>query len=239
MSIITINPFYEFPRGPKAYELFEDFLTDESASTTAASSGLLATAAATGTISMLDSVHGGVLRISGAATTDNSGANVQGDVEFAALRANTETRFITRIRFGNSGSTGDTVTQSDFYAGLILQDTDITGGVTDGIYFKKADGAATIECVVERDSVETTSGAIQTLAESTWYELAICVEMSATAGAGKARFFIDGKEVAAIPSTTMPYDGEEYLTPSIEFLSGDNSGTRYVDVDYVGVTGER
>lgn len=238
MSMLNRSNWDQFPRGPKAYEFFEDFFTDESLSATAASSGLLATVINTGTVSVLDSVHGGVARLSGAGTTDNSGANVQGDVEFAALRSNTETKFIARVRFGNSGSTGDTVTQSDFYAGLILQDTDITGGVTDGIYFKKADGAATIECVVERDSVESTSGAVATLAESTWYELAINVEMGA-GGAGTAHFFINGSKVASVASLTMPYDSEEYLTPSLEFMSGDASGTRYLDVDYIGCAGER
>lgn len=238
MSIINRNNWDQFPRGPKAYEFFEDFFTDESLSTTAASSGLLATVINTGTVAMLDSVHGGVARVSGAASTDNSGANIQGDTEFVALRSNTETKFLARIRFGNSGSTGDTVTQSDFYAGLILQDTDITGGVSDGIYFKKADGAATIECVLERDSVEVTSGAIKTLAESTWYELSICVEMAA-GGAGTVKFFIDGNLVSTQTSLTLPYDSEEYLTPSMEFMSGDTSGTRYVDVDYIGVAGER
>lgn len=229
----------QFPRGPKAYEFFEDFLNDEAASATDATAWLKGTAINSGTIAILDSVHGGVARLSGAATTDDSGYGIQGDAEYVALRANTKTAFLSRVRFGNTGSTGNTVTQSDVLAGICVQDTSLLAGLTDGIYFRKADGAATIECVVERDSVELASGAIATLSESTWYDLAIAVEMSGTAGSGVARFFIDGSEVAAISSLTMPYESEEYLTPSIEFMSGDNSGTRFLDVDYLGAAGAR
>ena len=40
--------------------------------------------------------------------------------------------------------------------GLIITDTTIIDGTTDGIYFRKADGATSIELVIEKDSTETT-----------------------------------------------------------------------------------
>ena len=47
-------------------------------------------------------------------------------------------------------------TQSDFAVGLVITDTTVIDGATDGIFFRKADGSTSMELVIEKDSTETT-----------------------------------------------------------------------------------
>ena len=43
-------------------------------------------------------------------------------------------------------------TQSDFAVGLVITDTTVIDGTTDGIFFRKADGSTSMELVIEKDS---------------------------------------------------------------------------------------
>ncbi len=230
------NPFENFPRMPSRSGMCFDFVSDEELV------AFVNTAVTTGTAAVRDDIQHGALRISGAATTDDSGASLQVDAESLALKADKITRYLARVRLGETTSTNVDV-QSEFIAGLCVHDTTGTpplgAGMTDGIYFRKSDGAATIDCVVERDSVESVLAAVATLAKDVWYDLAIEVIMSSTAGTGEAIFKINGTEVGRIKSTTMPYEAEEILSPSVEFISGDATGTKFLDVDFLAADQQR
>lgn len=227
---MSLAPYQHWPGKIPHVTFFEDFLSDLN---TTAWSG---TAASSGTGAVSDSVPDGVLRLSGAATTDDSGYQIQQSSEVIAFQAGFRYHFQARVRLGNTSSTGDTVTQSDFLFGVAVTDTSlIASKPTDGVYFLKDDGAATISCIVRRDSSDVASAAaVATLVEATWYDLAIEVVPSKASGAvATVNFYIDRALVASLSTTTLPYEAEEYHALSVAFFSGDNSGTRWCDIDYI------
>lgn len=186
----------------------------------------------------------GWYRMSGAATTDNSGYQLQGDMETFALVAGKRTRFETKFQTTDA-------TQSEILAGLCITDTTLidAGGTfavadltfSDGIGFYKADGDTAFYCFVIRDSALVGSaGPFGTVANDTDMRLGLEVRMDpTTAGKGKALFYINGAQVAGIDCAVMPYETEEVLAPSIAFNTGDNTGTKTCDWDYVRAAQER
>lgn len=186
----------------------------------------------------------GVYRMSGAATTDNSGFQIQGDMETFALAIGKRTLFETQLQCSD-------MTESEILAGLCITDTTLidAGGTfaaadlthSDGVGFYKPDGQTTWYVYIMRDSViVASSGPFTGVANDTNIRLGLEVRMDAnTAGKGKALFYINGQLVAGLDSSTMPYESEEILTPSVAFNTGDNLGTKTCDVDYVRAAQER
>jgi len=107
-------------------------------------------------------------------------------------------------------------TQSDFFVGLAITDTDILGGVTDSIGFQKVDGSADLTFVVNKDSTATTVSGLKTLAASTAYHLEFYWD-----GTG-LEVFVDGVSVATPAVTNLPNDEE--LRVSVQFLAGTTGG---------------
>src|SRR4051812_42138185 len=108
--------FANFPAGPDSYVRWVDFDSedDESLFTkTALSSG-------TGAVTVDEKF--GVYRQSGAATTDNSGSQVQFDMETVSLNAGKRVRVMIR---GAKCSDG---TQDEFFCGLAITDTTLLDG---------------------------------------------------------------------------------------------------------------
>jgi hypothetical protein len=103
------------------------------------------------------------------------------------------------------------VTQNDFLFGICITDTDLLGGMTDGVYFRKVDGSAALAAVTEKDSVETETTPVVTLVADTTYELEFYFD------GVSVEFFVNGLSVAK-HTTNIPND--ELLTPSFQFLSG-------------------
>lgn len=222
-----------WPKLPPSVTLFEDFSND------LVSSIWTGTALSSGTAAVLDTVPDGVIRLSGAATTDNSGYQIQRSNENIAFEAGRRYTFLARVRFGNTGSTGDTALQGDLVCGMCVTDTTIHDGsalaFTDGVFFYKADGAATITGYSRRDSANTTVGSY-TVADGVWYDLAIVVTTSkSSAAVATIDFLVNGENIGTATTTTLAYEAEEYHTETVAFVSGDNSGTRYVDVDAIMV----
>lgn len=142
-------------------------------------------------------------------TTDaneDDGANLQLRGESFKLEADKPLYFGARVQSISE------VTQSDFFIGLAITDTDILGGVTHRIGFESLDGAATLAFMLEKSSTETTTGAIATLVNST----AVVLEFYWD-GAG-IEVFVDGVSVATPAITNLPNDEE--LRVSIQFLAG-------------------
>ncbi len=103
-------------------------------------------------------------------------------------------------------------TQSDLFVGLAITDTDILGGVTDSIGFRKVDGSTDLTFVVEKDSAETVVAGLKTLVDATEYFLEFYWD-----GAG-LEVFVDGVSVATPAVTNLPDD--EPLRVSKHFLAG-------------------
>lgn len=146
---------------------------------------------------------------------ENDGINMQLIGESFELTADQELYFGIQLQINDE-------LQTDFFAGLAIVDTDILGGVTDRIGFEKVDGSASIDFMVEKDSTQTTSSAVGTLAAATDIELEFY-----WSGAENALFvFVDGAQVTAPALTNLPND--EALRLSLQFLTGEAAANRMI-----------
>lgn len=247
----SINPFVEFPVPPKFYYLWEDF-DDELALTSnlpvAASSRWVGTALSSGTFAQSTDEAFGVAVLSGAATTDNSGAQIQGDMEYATLVAGKRLQYFCRAKLSDA-------TNTHFFNGLALTDTTLCDGAdgvagmtaTDAVGFYKADDAATVAFLVKRDSAVLSNLTLATLADDTYYWFAFEVVMdSTTAGLGTLQAWVfngtNGTLIATsgpIQSATLPYSAEEVHTLSVGLVSGNATGTKTATIDAIGMLQER
>lgn len=108
---------------------------------------------------------------------------------------------------------GGAIAQCDLFLGLAITDTDILGGVTDAIGFKKVDGSADLTFVLTKDSATTTVSGLKTLVNSTAYVLEFYWDGAAV------QVFVDGASVAVPTITNLPNDEE--LRVSVQFLAGE------------------
>jgi hypothetical protein len=159
------------------------------------------------TVTMPD-VVGGALLISSDAN-DNDGACLQLDGESFELTSDQKfVYFRIKLRLSDA-------TQSDFFVGLGITDTDPLGGISDAVYFEKLDGSTSISAVTEKDSTETQTDNVGVAADATDIVLEIYFEPSTVF------FYVNGVLVAT-HTTNIPND--EALTPTIQFLAGAAGG---------------
>lgn len=156
------------------------------------------------TVALVAGAQGGNLLI----TTDdaeNDGANIQWQGE--AFKAANSYPLYFRCTFKISEAT-----QSDFLLGLCITDTDLLGGMTDGIYFRKADGSTTMSFVLEKNSTETATAYGTAIAADTWYTVEFVFDGT------NVDWYVNGT-IQTRPATTNLCD-DEFLTPSVHYLTG-------------------
>ena len=122
-------------------------------------------------------------------------------------------------------------TQTDIVAGLQLTDTSPLD-VTDGIFFLKADGAATISFIVEKNSTQTTLTLPNSLADDTFMTLGFLYDPNTQ----KFRVFQNNVLAGTVVSTNAPDDEE--LTVSFGIQNGA-AAAKTLTVDYIGASKER
>ena len=122
-------------------------------------------------------------------------------------------------------------TQSDIVAGLQLTDTTPLD-VTDGIFFLKSDGAATISFIVEKDSTQSTLTLPNSLADDTFMTLGFIYDPKDQ----KFHVFQNNVLAGTVVSTNAPDDEE--LTLSFGIQNGA-AAAKTLSVDYVGAYKER
>ena len=130
------------------------------------------------------------------------------------------------IRFKSNDAT-----QSDIVAGLQLTDTSPLD-VTDGIFFLKSDGAATISFVVEKDSTQSTLTLPNSLADDTFMSLGFVYDPKDQ----KFHVYQDNVLAGTVVNTNAPDDEE--LTVSFGIQNGA-AAAKTLSVDYVGAHKER
>lgn len=204
--------------GPDVIKYLNDFVGGQ-AHTTDGLLGWVITLVEAGagesTVTIPDVVGGALLLTTDAA--DNDGINLQLDGESYELTTDQKlTYFGIQLRSGEA-------TQSDFLVGLCITDTDLLGGMTDGVYFRKVDASTSVSVVTEKDSSETETTGVLTFAADTDYTLEFFFDGSSV------EFFVDGVSVAR-HTLTIPDD--EALTPSIHFLSG-NAAVETMQIDWI------
>ena len=105
--------------------------------------------------------------------------------------------------------------QTEIYAGVGVTDTDWSGGITDGIYFRSIDETAALEFVTEKNSVEL-SAAAATLADDTYIRLEFLFD------GVNVKAYVNSTLVATVAKTAATFPNDELMRLSVEFLTGEN-----------------
>jgi hypothetical protein len=204
--------------GPSVVKYIDDF-TNTQLSAADAPLGwtvtLVEAGAGESTITCPDEVGGALLLTTDA--NENDGINMQLDGEsFELTSGQTAVYFGARLKASEA-------TQSDFLVGLCITDTDLLGGMTDGVYFRKVDGSTSVAAVTEKDSTETETTGVLTFAADTYYELEWYWV------SGSVKFYVDGVLVA---THTANIPDDEQMTPSLHFLAGSTTA-KTLTLDWV------
>ena len=111
----------------------------------------------------------------------------------------------------------DEATQDDFLFGWASPaTTDLLAAVVDGLFFRKIDGSTSLAFVAVKDSTETIVSGVQTFTANTYYVYEIVYDGSLV------HAYINGVLVASIAVSNLSFPNDEYLTPSIHFISGED-----------------
>ena len=121
-------------------------------------------------------------------------------------------------------------TQSDVVIGLQITDTTPLD-VTDGVFFIKADGAATVDFRVEKNNTATTASAMATMEDDTYIRLGFYYD-----GSSAVQYFVNGTYTGSSVTTNLPDD--EDMTITIAIQNGE-AAAKTMTVDYVYVAKER
>ena len=167
---------------------------------------------------------GGLLLITSDAL-DNDGNVLQKTPAAFAMAAGKKAWFSARLAM-------EKATQSDLQVGLVIVDTTPLDA-TDGIYFEKLDGTATISIVCRKNATTgSTSASVGTLVAATQTVLQWYYD-----GAGRLYFGQDGQQTGSIDVANYLPDATN-LTVSIAAFNGE-AGAATTTVDYVFAAVER
>lgn len=161
---------------------------------------------------------GGVARLT-TGGGDNDGINMQVQGEAFTFTAEYPTYFGCRIRMSD-------VDQCDFIAGLCVTDSDLVGGMSEGVYFRHLDGGTALNFVLEEATVETATAYAPALTDTTWYTLEFVYE------GGSMRWYVNGVRQTSPALTNLPNGAGFWLTPSLEFLAGE-ALAKTLDIDWI------
>ena len=164
--------------------------------------------------------QGGVLRL-GNSAADNDVNQIQKVGEAWKLVAGKRTIFQARIRVSEA-------TQTDWHVGLIITDTDLVGGITDGLYFRKDDGDAQIDLVSLKNSSGTTLTNVGTASTS-------FVKLGFYFNGTSLYAFINDAQAGFSAAPTFCDDEELRITFSQ--TNGDGNARNF-DIDYYYVAQE-
>lgn len=165
--------------------------------------------------------HGALLVTNAAGDNDADFFNKVGE----SFKFTSGARMWFAIRFKVSDAT-----ESDIVAGLQITDTTPLA-VSDGIYWRKDDGDTNLDFVVAKDSTETTSSAVGTLADDTYVSLGFYYD-----GGSNIVPYINGVAKTPVAITNAPDDEE--LTISFGIQNGE-AVAKTMTVDYIYAAEER
>lgn len=182
-----------------------------------------------------NAANGGWARISGPATTDDAGGQLQAR-GIHVLANDKNVSFKARGKVSETTST-NSATESDLWLGLMAVDTSIVASApTDYVVFRKDDGGTTIKCEYRIASATAVSftvpAATFTMVAGTTYAFGISVQPRSGANS-IIEWSVDGVVVyrlTGIDLSTLTVA----LTPSVAFQTGDATGTKFLDLDYIG-----
>lgn len=163
---------------------------------------------------------GGVLLLTNT-TADNDVNQIQGP-EAWKLQAGKETKFEARVKLSE-------VIQSDFFVGLSILDTDLVGGVTDFIGFRKDDGDALLDFASLKNSAGSSLTGLATLVADTWITLGFIFDGS------DLSIYLDSQRAAVIENLVFSDDEELAVTFSV---TNGEALAKNLSIDYYVVEQE-
>lgn len=177
----------------------------------------------------VSNADGGILLVTNDAADNDadffqySGDDASGTVE--TFKFALGKRLFFKTRFATSDAT-----QSDIVFGLQITDTSPLA-VSDGVYFLKSDGVATVDFKVMKNSTATTTTSVATLVDATYIILGFVYN-----GVDKIDIYVNDA-YAGTSVTTNLVDDEE-LTVSFGIQNGE-AVAKTLSVDYIFVAKER
>ena len=215
----TNTGFYGMPDPTKWITYFNDFTEyvagDWTITTTEAGSGAA-------TEALASTSAGGLLLV----TNDDA----DNDLDFFNLKTEAFKFVAGKKTFFKSRFKVSDATQSDFVMGLQITDTTILA-VSDGVYFMKDDGDASLDFHVEKDSSDTTASAIATVSDDTMLVAGFYYD-----GKSAIEYYVDDVKLGTSVTTNLPDDEE--LAVSFGIQNGA-AAAKTMTVDYIFVSQER
>ena len=215
----TNTGFYGMPDPTKWITYFNDFTEyvagDWTITTTEAGSGAA-------TEALASTSAGGLLLI----TNDDA----DNDLDFLQLKTEAFKFVAGKKTFFKARFAVSDATQSDFVMGLQITDTTILA-VSDGVYFMKDDGDASLDFHVEKDGSDTTASAIATVSDATMLVAGFYYD-----GKSAIEYYVDDVKLGTSVTTNLPDDEE--LAVSFGIQNGA-AAAKTMTVDYIFVSQER
>lgn len=149
--------------GPFTIKLEDDFFGFNMSATTGLADYQLTETNASSTELLSATLSGGVLTLTDQGTEDNViDISANAGVKVSDLKPGEPVRFWARFKTTDAD-------QMDIHIGLNIKDASIVAGApADYVMFRSADGAATLDLVISKDSNVTTVSDFITLADDTW-----------------------------------------------------------------------
>lgn len=222
-----------FPDPTKWVTYFDDFAGGTDSLPNATDANYVVTKTGAGTIAQADGSGGWSLLTASAANADNIFVQKKG----SAFRWVSTKKLIFGARFKISDSNLES-----FVMGLQITDTTPLA-VSDGIYFLKTTGAATVDFIVAKASVLSTAAAIGSVVTDTFIELAFVYNGKAVPNPSTGvvtywfDYFINGDLKGSIGATTTAPDTQD-LCISFGLQNGE-AVAKTMTIDYIFAALER
>lgn len=221
------SEFRNLPAGaimhPDYVVVMDDFVEYDANDWTVVKDSGAAVAAATDALN-------GAITLTSAATTDDDGASIQKTDEGFALTSGKRLWFKARLKVSDADD-------MEMFAGLcenFATNPEACATAANRVGWQLDDGDATPRAVSEKANTETTTDAAtdtsQDLADDTYVELGFYWD-----GKNRIDYYKDGNYITTI-TTNLPTAN---MTIGVYSLSGSNSGTKVMTVDYVFCCMER
>jgi len=210
------------PDPTQAHVYFNDFTTYVAGDWT-----ITTTEGGTGNASeALTNVAGGALLITND-DADNDSDEFQLAVESFKFASGKKSWFKTRFKVSDA-------TQSDWIVGLCITDTTIIDALSDGVYFKKDDGDASIDFALELNGSATEASGIATQSDDTFVTLGWYFDGDTTNG---IKYYVDGTHKGTQTTMTNLCTDEE-LAVSFALQNGA-AAAKTMTMDYIFAAQER
>ena len=173
----------------------------------------------------------GVVALTSAATTDDDGASIQGN-EIFQLPTTAGEKLYFESRFSIASSAGDSVGQMDVWVGLtenFATHPENAFLATNRIGFQLDDGSSLTRLISESGGTETETelAAAYNLTDDTYVTLGFIATKGTSTDTVQ---FYYNRQLVGTHTTNVPTD---LLTPAMVEVSGDGTGTKSMNVDYV------